>query len=263
MSSESVPNTPSVRLQGGGKDAVRGGKTVDRADKVELPQKPTKTTVPEELKSRFQELAQGQDGKGYRGLQAHSVVSGAAGAQQELAPQNRGATVGDMPLAAALGAAGESLTVGELLGQAAQSGPPRAPAELATSPAAAPQAAAAASQSHYTGSGMADLLERRVRRLLMDSNAGKGEEGGKLMLTLDEGPFAGADIWLEKTSNGWQLDARVTDETKERDFMLATTHLQQRFDEAGLGTISVRLDTHSGAPSPDTASADRKRHQKH
>lgn len=249
MSSESVTNTPSLRSQGVGKDAGRTGKAENRADKLQRPENPTKTTVPEELKSRFQELAQGQDGKGYSESQDQSLLPTATAAKQELGPQAGATVVGNTPLAAALGAAGESLTVGELLGQAAQSGPPGATAEWAISPAAAPQAAAAASQSHYTGSGMADLLERRVRRLLMDSNAGKGEEGGKLMLTLDEGPLAGADIWLEKTSTGWQLDARVSDPQVENQLADATDALRDRFAQAGLGEIGINLDTHSGEPT--------------
>lgn len=248
MSSESVTNTQSVRSQGSGKDADRTGKAENRADKPQRPQTPTKTTVPEELKSRFQELAQGQDGKGYSGSQHQSLLPNATAAQQELGPQVGAPVVDNTPLAAALGAAGESLTVGELLGQAAQTGPPSAAAELSTVPAAAPQAAAAASQSHYSGSGMADLLERRVRRLLMDSNAGKGEEGGKLMLTLGEGPLAGADIWLEKTSTGWQLDARVSDPRVEQQLAEATEALRERFAQAGLGDIGISLDTHSGDP---------------
>lgn len=243
----------------------------------------SKTPVPDELKNRFEQLKkkgqrQPQDGgesarSGSAPIPPTLTLTSATNIEALLAVAESGKwealvqqganvastvdTSAPAPAAASVptgqeaywGTADDSgtMSVAEVVstfhGQGAADAATAVPADPTSSMTASPNIAAAATQAPPPMKSISELIERRVRRMLMDDQASAGTEGGQMMFTLDDGPLAGTELWLERNADGWKLDARAADSEVESELEQSVEALQERFVEAGLGNLDVRLDT--------------------
>ncbi|MFP4061624.1 MAG: hypothetical protein ACLFS2_02400 [Halochromatium sp.] len=215
-------------------------------------------TVPSELRVQFEKLQRA--GQQATANASHSLddsplstsTQAPAGAAPYYDAPGKGLADGAMSGGQTSGTAAEMLSVAEIMGQASSGTPaeavPIAPAEPPPSGIHAAPAMAAGMATQTSPAALAELFGRRIRRLLLNAEATQGDSGGKVLVTLEEGPLAGAEVWLEKTSGGWQLDARIDDPDIERRLEDSADALRERFAQAGLGELSIRLDNRDGHP---------------
>jgi len=203
--------------------------------------------VPRELSEQFRNLREG--GEGQSSIASESALS---------SPSTKlpgSSTQASLPLGFGMGEPVSGLTSGapvanaETIGVAdlAEQFSGSVASEIMPSgngPAAMSSVTAASGAAQQAPApSLSDLLERRVRRLLMDEQAGKADEGGRLMMTLDDGPLGGTEIWLERSASGWRVEARAGDEDTGRLLDESADDLRDRFNAAGLGDLELSIDT--------------------
>ncbi len=110
--------------------------------------------------------------------------------------------------------------------------------------ARASQPAAAAGSGPASPAGQAavvELIERHVRRMLISTEAEQVNGPRSLVLRLNDELLVNCDLKLERTEQGWQLDASSSDHGTIGLLTSEVPRLKARFASAGLGTLDVRI----------------------
>lgn len=93
--------------------------------------------------------------------------------------------------------------------------------------------------------GLADLIERHVRQLLVsDSSSASGDM--RVMLRLSDSLLPGTDLTLTRGDSGWVLRADVTDVQSREALDRCSSELVARFEKNGLGTITIDTESTRG-----------------
>lgn len=111
---------------------------------------------------------------------------------------------------------------------------PASPAE--SSPAPAPQA------------GLADLLEKHVRLLLVDPRVARAGGGGRLMLRMAEDVLPATDLWLSRATGGWRLRVDCARADSLEIIRRHAPALQARFAQMQLGTLDIEFSAGHDSP---------------
>lgn len=115
-----------------------------------------------------------------------------------------------------------------------------AAADNATAPGGLHSAAASdPGRAVPTNPAVVELIEKHVRQLLASEGASRGEAGSFVMLKLDQDVLPDTHLRLEKTTNGWRIEADTTDHSAMAVINEHTGMLQDRFRQAGLGDLEV------------------------
>lgn len=98
---------------------------------------------------------------------------------------------------------------------------------------------AAAGQSSMAPA-LAELIERHVKQLLVpDATSRSAAQSREIMITLKDGLLPGTELWLSRTSTGWQLRADTRSDTAYRSLIEGAPQLIERFAQSKLGTLEV------------------------
>ncbi len=99
----------------------------------------------------------------------------------------------------------------------------------------APAQVLAASQS----AGLAELIEKHVRQMLVSSGGLHEHRDGKLMLRLGDEVFPDTVFTLSKSAGGWLLQTQSKSPDTWREISRMSPALTERFDTGGLGKLTV------------------------
>ena len=94
--------------------------------------------------------------------------------------------------------------------------------------------------------GLADLIERHVRQLLVNDSSNAASGDTRVMLRLSDSLLPGTDLTLTRGDSGWVLRADVTDAQSRAALERCSSELVARFEKNGLGTITVETDNPRG-----------------
>ncbi|RUL79051.1 type III secretion HpaP family protein [Dyella choica] len=87
---------------------------------------------------------------------------------------------------------------------------------------------------------LAELIERHVKQLLVpDTSSRSAAQAREIMITLKNGLLPGTELWLSRTSNGWQLRADTRSESAYRSLVEGAPQLIERFAQSKLGALEV------------------------
>jgi hypothetical protein len=90
--------------------------------------------------------------------------------------------------------------------------------------------------------GLADLIERHVRQLLVSESRSAVNGDTRVMLRLSDSLLPGTDLTLTRGESGWVLRAEVTDAQSRAALERCSSELVARFEKGGLGAITVETD---------------------
>lgn len=94
--------------------------------------------------------------------------------------------------------------------------------------------------------GLADLIERHVRQLLVSDSASTAHGDTRVMLRLSDSLLPGTDLTLTRGDAGWVLRAEVTDAQSRAALERCSSELVARFEKHGLGAITIDTDSTRG-----------------
>ncbi len=92
--------------------------------------------------------------------------------------------------------------------------------------------------------GLADLIEKHVRQLLVSESARSGGADARVMLRLADGILPGTDLTLTRGATGWELRADVMTASARDALQQCAPDLARRFGESGLGEIHFETVLH-------------------
>lgn len=92
--------------------------------------------------------------------------------------------------------------------------------------------------------GLADLIEKHVRQLLVSDSARSGGNDARIMLRMTDGSLPGTDLTLTRSANGWELRADVMTASARDALQQCAPDLAKRFGETGLGEIHLETVLH-------------------
>lgn len=108
--------------------------------------------------------------------------------------------------------------------------------------AAATAAPSASTPLPNPSAGLADLIEKHVRRMLVSESASSDGRDARVVLSMGDGALAGTDLVLTRSEEGWMLHADVADEAQAETLKRCAPDLVRRFAEQGLGVIDVEAE---------------------
>jgi hypothetical protein len=92
--------------------------------------------------------------------------------------------------------------------------------------------------------GLADLIEKHVRQLLVSDSARSGGRDARIMLRLSDGILPGTDLTLTRGEKGWELRADVMSAAARDALEECAPDLARRFGASGLGEIHFETVLH-------------------
>jgi hypothetical protein len=95
--------------------------------------------------------------------------------------------------------------------------------------------------------GLADLIEKHVRQLLVSESARSGGADARILLRLADSVLPGTDLTLTRGANGWELRADVMTASARDALERCAPDLAKRFGESGLGEIQLQTVLHDDA----------------
>ncbi len=99
-------------------------------------------------------------------------------------------------------------------------------------------AAMASTTSLAVSTGLAELIEKHLRQLLVsDSARSAGGRDAQVMLRLSDSVLPGTDLLLTRGVSGWELRAEVASASASETLRECMPDLIKRFEAGGLGTL--------------------------
>lgn len=87
--------------------------------------------------------------------------------------------------------------------------------------------------------GIAELLEKHVKQMLVSDSRGTRLRSREVLLRMQSDILPGTDLWLTQTRNGWQLRADVRSRDAYDTLLANQDELIQRFADSALGELSI------------------------
>ena len=102
----------------------------------------------------------------------------------------------------------------------------------------APQQAAMAS-SPTLAPALAELIEKHVKQMMVSDARSSRLRSREVLLRMQDDVMPGTDLWLTRTTNGWQLRADVRSRDAYDELVASSEELIQRFADGALGELTI------------------------
>jgi len=108
-------------------------------------------------------------------------------------------------------------------------------------------------QAAMTGSTMApalaELIEKHVKQMLVSATASSRLRAREVLLRMNDDALPGTDLWLSRTTGGWQLRADLRSRDAYDALLASSEDLIRRFADSSLGELTIEPVFH-GAEAP-------------